>query len=69
MAKITVPIQVNLPDNWLDLVVERMKDDEDYQLVVRCKDCRKREICRTSTVWAVAPSDDWYCADAERRTE
>ena len=35
--------------------------------VVRCKDCAKREYCRTSTVWAVAPDDDWYCADAERK--
>lgn len=33
--------------------------------IVRCKDCAKREYCRTSTVWAVAPDDDWYCADAE----
>ena len=37
--------------------------------IIRCKDCAKRKYCRTSTVWAVAPSDDWYCADAERRTE
>ena len=37
--------------------------------VVRCKDCAKRECCRTSTVWAVPPNDDWYCADAERRTD
>ena len=37
--------------------------------IIRCKDCAKREYCRTSTVWAVAPNDDWYCADAERRTD
>ena len=37
--------------------------------IVRCKDCIKREICRASTTWAVAPKDDWYCADAERRTD
>lgn len=37
--------------------------------VVRCKDCAKREYCRTSTVWAVVPSDDWFCADAERKEE
>lgn len=37
--------------------------------IVRCKDCVKREICRTSTTWAVAPKDDWYYADAERRTD
>ena len=35
--------------------------------IIRCKDCKKREHCRTTNTWAVAPSDDWYCADAERR--
>lgn len=35
--------------------------------VVRCRDCAKREICRTSNIWAVAPSDDWFCADGERK--
>ena len=35
--------------------------------IIRCKDCKKRVCCRTSSVWAVAPSDNWYCADAERR--
>lgn len=34
--------------------------------IVRCKDCAKREICRTTNVWSVAPDDDWYCADGER---
>ena len=37
--------------------------------IIRCKDCTKRVICRTSNVWAVAPGDDWYCADAERRKD
>lgn len=37
--------------------------------LTRCKDCAKREYCRTSTVWAVPPKDDWFCADAERREE
>lgn len=36
---------------------------------IRCKDCAKREHCRTSTVWAIPPEGDWYCADAERRTD
>lgn len=37
--------------------------------IIRCKDCVKREHCRTTNVWAIAPSDDWYCADAERITD
>lgn len=35
--------------------------------VVRCRECVKREFCRTSNTWAVAPSDDWFCADGERK--
>ena len=34
--------------------------------IMRCKDCAKRKYCRTSTVWAVAPGDDWYCADGKK---
>lgn len=45
------------------------KHDESVVEIVRCKDCKKREYCRTSTVWAVAPDDDWYCGDAERRSD
>lgn len=37
--------------------------------IIRCKDCVKHEICRTTNIWAVAPDDNWFCADAERRTD
>lgn len=37
--------------------------------IIRCKDCKKRVYCRTSRVWAVAPSDNLYCADAERKED
>lgn len=37
--------------------------------IIRCRECVKRKICRTTTIWAVAPDDDWFCADAERREE
>lgn len=37
--------------------------------IVRCKDCFKKESCRTFNVWAVPPSDDWFCADGERRED
>ena len=37
--------------------------------LIRCKDCIFHGLCRTSTRWAVTPKDDWYCADAERRTD
>ena len=37
--------------------------------IIRCKDCIKRDICRTTNIWAVPPDDDWYCGDAERGTD
>jgi len=37
--------------------------------IIRCKDCIFHGFCRTSPKWAVAPKDDWYCADAERRID
>lgn len=50
--------------------VERVKELPSAQPeIIRCKDCAKRECCRTSTVWAIPPKDDWYCGDAERRND
>lgn len=37
--------------------------------IIRCKDCIKRDCCRTTNIWAVPPDDDWYCGDAERRED
>ena len=59
--QLTAPINVNLPENWIDLVIERVKQDGDYVLVTRCKDCTRWCICHHS--------DDWFCADGKRRAE
>ena len=39
MAKMEIPITINLPDDWLDQVVERIKNDGDLVLVTRCENC------------------------------
>ena len=36
-------------------------------ITVRCKECKKQEICRATNIWAVAPGDEWFCADGERK--
>ena len=54
---------IKLADSIIDLLPSAQPE------IIRCKDCKKREHCRTTNTWAVAPSDDWYCADAERRTD
>ena len=41
MASIEFPIKVNLPDNWVDIVVEKLKKDENICMpVIRCKNCK-----------------------------
>lgn len=57
IAKITIQAM----DALFDIL-----NSSDVVEVVRCKDCKKREHCRTTNTWAVAPSDDWFCADGER---
>ena len=49
--------------------IEYAQTIEPEPQIVRCKDCAKREYCRTSNTWAVAPNDDWFCADAERKSD
>ena len=39
MAELTIPININLPEDWLEQIIERIKQDDDWVLVVRCKDC------------------------------
>lgn len=40
MAKLEIPIHINLPDDWIEQVIERFKNDPDIAEIVRCKDCR-----------------------------
>ena len=41
MASFELPIKVNLPDNWVDIVVEKLKKDENICIpVIRCKNCK-----------------------------
>ena len=43
--------------------------------IVRCKDCKHRDPedhkcdCGHDIMWQLPRQDDWYCADAERRTD
>ena len=50
---------------------ERRKAPE----IVRCGECRHRDPedkkcdCGHDIIWQLPRGDDWYCADAERRTD
>ena len=56
---------------WLHELQERRKAPE----IVRCGECRHRDPedkkcdCGHDIIWQLPRGADWYCADAERRTE
>ena len=33
-------VKIDIPDNWIDIVIEKIKQDGDFVLVTRCKDCK-----------------------------
>lgn len=78
MAEIKVPIQVNLPDDWVEQIVDRLRNDPDAEWVeiIRCKDCKFGEqdevgrwFCRSLGCQIGNEDGSGYCADAERRTD
>ena len=42
MTNITFPIHVDLPDNWVDQIINRLRNDPDADWVeiIRCRDCK-----------------------------
>ena len=83
MAEIKVPIQVNLPDDWVEQIVDRLRNDPDAEWVeiIRCKDCKcwvpgyitdnDDFIPPKCGKWQqmVGHSSDDYCSLAERRED
>ena len=78
MAEIKVPIQVNLPDDWIEQIVNRLRNDPEAEWVeiIRCKDCEYGEqdevgrwFCRSLGCQIGNEDGSGYCADAERRTD
>lgn len=72
MANITVPIQINLPDDWIDQVIERLANDpeSEWATVIRCKDCKWfGDIgCAISIADdSDKPTENDFCSFAERR--
>ena len=56
---------------WLRELQERRKAPE----IVRCGECRHRDPedkkcdCGHDIIWQLPRDDDWFCADAERRSD
>ena len=60
MAEIKVPIQVNLPDDWVEQIVNRLRNDPEAEWVeiIRCKDCK---YWRQQTNYQGAPLSFGFC--------
>ena len=82
MAEIRVPIQVNLPDDWVEQIVSRLRNDPEAEWVevTRCKDCKHIRRWRSGEAAQkfgqayecargvfLAPHADDFCSKAERR--
>ena len=73
MAEIKVPIQINLPEDWIEQIVDRLRHDPDAEWaeIIRCKDCKHYNAGFECLIegYGIERGADWYCADAERREE
>lgn len=77
MAKLEVPVQVNLPEDWLEQILDRLKNDpeSEWTQVVHCRDCKYNSNTGNYTNCDVLPQmfgrnpEDNYCSYAERREE
>lgn len=72
-------MQENAWNKWSGGVLEALEAVEELPSaqpeIVRCKDCEHRDPedkkcdCGHAILWQLPRQDDWYCADAERRTD
>lgn len=74
MANITVPIQSQLPDDWVEQIVDRLRNDPESEWVqiVRCKDCKYWDStghCLYGSRLAWRGNYNDYCSCAKRREE
>lgn len=46
MTEIKVPIQVNLPDDWVEQIVNRLRNapEAEWVEIVRCGQCKYAEV-------------------------
>lgn len=74
--EIKLPIQINLPDDWLEQIVNRLKNDPEAEWVeiIRCKNCKYRTplwgSCKLLTEkfrQSAFVDDNGFCSMAERK--
>ena len=65
MANISIPITINLPDDWKEQILERVKQDGDWVLVTRCEDCFWHQKC----LYEQGLGFDGFCSKGEPKEE
>ena len=56
-------------------LLKELKERRKAPEIVRCGECRHRDPedkkcdCGHDIIWQLPRDDDWFCADAERRTD
>ena len=74
--EIKLPIHVSLPDDWLEQIVKRLRNDPEAEWVeiVRCKDCKHNPKlewfdCPMSHLNEKQRPETAWCWKGERRTD
>lgn len=72
MAKVKVSLQVNLPEDWREQILDRLRNDpkSEWVQVVRCKDCKwfgKLGCAIRIADDSDEPTENDFCSFAERR--
>ena len=65
MANISIPITINLPDDWKEQILERVKQDGDWVLITRCVDCCRHQNCLYEQHLGL----DGFCSKGEPKEE
>jgi len=75
MAEIKLPIYVNLPDDWKEQVIDRLRNDPEAEWIkiVRCKDCKwysdREQTCNDLLGFGRYWKPDDFCSYGKRRTD
>ena len=77
MAEIKIPIQVNLPDDWIEQIIDRLRNDPEAEWVeiIRCKDCKHHHRDNSGAYYCGRKDYGYgwglndFCSDAEKRED
>ena len=66
-VNLTVPIEIKLPDDWKEQLIERLKENGTLVEVVRCKNCTHLRNSKCD-LGHISRDSEWFCKDGDERT-